>query len=590
MDSFAFFFVISSFVWIPTVLATVDPRFSITSKFTCIRHTDCPPSFFCDGSESVPLCRLRYPTGAFCNGGVHECQDGSQCEQSREGRPRCRLTRKIGQSCVNFLSCAKGLYCSSKNKCVSLEPLGAACSSTFSCRYPLNCFNGHCRAPLPNGQPCRREDDFSDCSGFCLGSFGLSLGSVRPTCASARSINSTCSMSQQCDGWGEQRAHGPRFDSVICNRPTFETGVCTRISALHTKLGAACDPTVDLCDMDRNLRCRFSLHLGRHVCQHKIQFLGNGRSNKCEPRSRLSRCRRSISPLECRRERSTVTDKIDGVYRCNRRLEFLPQGSMCNRAEHARCKGGLQCSPVPGIPPLPGFRGPPSPPIRFCVRMVGEGADCRNKFRKQCRSGLVCKAGKCRWGKSKISESQTHADLSSSCARFPCVPGAICSKDKICVLPIKIVGKGTPCFDKALFQRRCSHGLFCGPGPKGYGINRCRRSARLGQTCFKDKNCMGWLKCSPFIFRTNGDRQARCYNPALSLPIGAPCKIHAGENGKRCFIGSRSFIDKPAKCLPAGHGFKCQTANGLFEPCSGNDGIACDYGLVCRRGFCFPKL
>ena len=427
-------------------------------------------------------------------------------------------------------------------------------------------------------------------------------------CLSARKEGELCTQDNQCDNPfipDLEHEREPLADPLVCNRPQGPTGRCVRKSSLLTLLGTKCNPDYDLCDRRRSLSCRATDRHG-HVCQHR-----GSEHSFCRPRSRLSRCIWQDVKLECRLEDLKPSMHIladpSPFFACKRQSEKVTRGGVCI-TEYATCERGTECREVPGVlPEYPFYRRLP-PRAAFCVRVVPRGASCgddKDKFITQCGDGLRCEKGTC--VKTMNTEAPvdmttiTHAGLRAPCADLPCVPGLVCERErpdseKLCILPLNVVGKGKTCLDRAVERRRCADGLVCALRKDGKNVKRCRSPRKAGDYCEASNECEGSLLCPPVWTPSREREERRCYDPKKTLRLGQACDPKASGSLARCVVNERPDFYEPTetafdpmRCMRKGDGFACRVVRQLFQLCDETKDITCESGLRCGRlGACVP--
>ena len=401
----------------------------------------------------------------------------------------------------------------------------------------------------------------------------------------------------------------PGDDRLICNKLSGSIGRCVRESRLIRTLGATCDPDHDRCDARRSLSCHPTRD-GDFVCQHRFSRFDPPFLEQCEPQSPLSRCAWGREKRECRLER-TVPGRSSPLdpspfFVCMRKSERVARGGVC-MAEHAACANGTECREVPGVEPRPPgqFERFLPPPVAFCLHIAQRGESCgdvEDKFTTQCGEGLRCEKGICakaNSGEAPFDDTVTHAGLRAPCSDLPCAPGLVCEKDefgpgKVCDLPLRTVGKGRACTDRAVERRRCESGLVCVFRKDGTNVKRCREIRQAGDYCQEDGDCADGLVC-PVIWSNNREQEERrCYDPKTTLKFGDTCNPEASPSQPRCVVYNRpepdfpsSTIPEPMRCMRKGDGFSCRVVRSLFEFCDEASDITCDTGMKCGSlGIC----
>lgn len=587
----------------------------ITSPRTCLREVECAASQYCDmgASERLFTCQARGAAGDRCvNVFGSECLDGLYCGfvAGATFQPSCARQIPLGGACEQTAvrPCAgNDTICRRvDDTCAPFETgfAGEPCAADRDCQQDRGfyCMQGTCAAKKLPGAPCGQGSSNNECLGLCArGGTESSTG----TCAPTQAENRPCREDAHCNRLFNNPS---RAAALICNVPRGDVGRCVRETALIRVLGAPCTPSLDLCDARRGLSCRRAGPAGGFVCQQAAVARDSGVARYCTPGSSLSTCRAlSGIPLSCRRDEGPDLIRLQfmGYFACIRRLQVVPLGRACHKPSFATCASGTSCQLIPGVRGVGGFRQTPIPP-RFCVRTVGLGASCADKFSTMCAPDLACNGRRCVPSGPASSPPPaagvevTHVDVGVDCSQLPCVPGAVCatpegaaaSAPRECVLPTRVRGEGQLCFDTALARRVCAPGLICAQNTQGHGLLACRKPGPLGAVCQNDDECRGNLKCGPFPITSPPHR--RCYNPALTLPLGASCDPAAPLTAPRCVLTTvqRQFIgniDFELRCLPKANAFACQRVALLFQQCDPLLNITCISGAVCSSyGVCIP--
>lgn len=588
----------------------------ISTPGLCIRTEDCPEASFCRYRDHT--CTPRLSVNSSCIFTDH-CRPGLICAAlDNTGRFKCHPFNQPGGPCDR--SCTERFRCSDDGKqCISTKPdkdraerifqNSCAKNEIFRCRNSssrCNCFG-------QEGKPCGNNGVI--CEGFCAGH--LSPGDIAGTCLSSRKPQAICASNRQCD---PLLAIYDDSEVNFCNFPDGprKVGLCENRSSRLITLGAKCFRRRDLCDRARDLRCRYSHHLGRNACQHDPSVQADKFDNYCDPNSKLSRCART--PFNARREcrssrivpgRAHTGSSIPTRYpRCLRMRELIKVGQSCEQ-EFAKCPPGAECRVIPGIRYSTTLKyfgisgrvhgGTDVEPdlAAYCVEPRGKGEGCEEKFSTVCKDGLRCEAEKCVTGEKTLPSKNTHAHVGTECEGIPCTPGHACvpigrGGRKVCVLPVKTMKRGQPCEPAALFERKCAPGLICMSNRNNIGPRKCRPPHSAGGYCEDNSWCKPGLRCPKFNLYERSRSNSRCYNEAGALGLGKPCNPQAGWRGKRCSLTEMRSDDKSLvmmRCLPKGHGFVCQIDVGPFGRCGSKLNRACgDKRLICSPpGICLPK-
>lgn len=429
----------------------IRERYLITSPKACVSNLDCSPTSFCKFSE-LTRCVTRKDINQEC-GSTHECKDDLFCKFRKEfGTSVCQKKLPMDASCDPhyYGTCAGSAVCSlSAKKCTtSSGQVGASCEFNSDCRDGMYCSSrgNHCMLKKNSGTNCMPYGTDNKCEGFCSGAFPNSAFGI---CIQAQKEGQPCRSDDHCKG--ENSREGETV-GLICNTPsTMNAGLCILESKLLKRLGMGCNPKRDHCDFRRGLSCHFDKVQKRFVCH---QGYADDTESYCTPGNRLGECKHNKVPMVCKR------DDYSGVFRCvERKDEIIPRGLNCRRGV---CENGTSCEEVTGILRW-AYKGPPAP-SRFCVKVIGFGEKCDNKFRTQCTNGFKCANGKCVKGSPRRDLDHSHADLWTSCVKLPCVPGLKCklSKDPLyrsapkrplCLLPEQIMQYGFKCYNDGLVTR-----------------------------------------------------------------------------------------------------------------------------------------
>lgn len=587
--------------------STVPSAFTITSPQLCVHNEECGTHSFCNwtASNDIPRCNPLLTIGEKCFDAQDKCLRDLLCSPQNEFDAVCTKKGNLNATCSVFdtLPCRSPLACNPSTNTCTKYTFGFAgdkcftdehCQPDHFCKpkvqvYPNDDEDGLCQKKKPAGAGCSAH---KECLGFCD-----SPNEGEKICFDTVPLGAPCSWDYNC------RQSSTSTARVFCNKPDGPIGHCTTVSRLIKRLGAKCRRPVDLCDARRDLSCAWASSLGRMACQHGRQRVSNFVSfHNCQPGSRLSTCKlvRRSFPAVCR------LPVIPGwainpagyrpVYACQRKLDWVPQGAICD-TEHAVCKNGTVCRSVQGIlvgDNVGGQFGTDMYP--YCVRIRKIGERCPDKFKFQCGSGLSCERDVCvKKSKGSKKDEISHAGLDGSCEKLPCSPGLECSEKKICEKPTVVVGKMGLCSDSTRTKRKCREGLVCALKRNGWGTPRCRKPHGIGEYCEKDAWCVGWLKCSP-AYREGRKRQdSRCYNPRKALKIGQRCNPFAKRFGWKCISHNLKTrfgtFSKRLVCLPNKGRYTCKMVAGVFKKCSPDKNLVCnDWRLYCSaRGVCEPR-
>lgn len=481
---------------------------------------------------------------------------------------------------------------------------GDPCNSSEDCQHERGFYckeGGTCARRKPAGALCGVHTSSDECDGVCIASGAPGTSGV---CVPAQLEGGVCRADWHCK---QVLGRLPTTEQLVCNTLDGNVGKCVPQTRLIRLLGVKCNPSFDRCDARRGLACLWAASSKQYVCQQRVTTPHS--SVFCTPGSPLSVCRPLTGhPHTCRQEpgrgRPQPLLPIMVFFACFR-TDIIPLGRACSTSLYGVCEGNNACVFVSGVKyPKSSFDF--LPPTRFCVQTVGIGASCTDKFTTRCDTNLACVNGRCIPTSSPAPPSPlgyteyTHADINMDCSELPCVPGTVCVKPvesfgpsavPVCKVPSRVMKAGEPCFETALISRICAPGLICSQNNKGSGLLRCRKPAPVGAFCKTDDACEANLKCSP-TSRTS-PLIGRCYDPALTLPIGASCNLNTGLKAKRCVLAS---IPNPTgnfvvelRCLPKATGFFCQRVALLYELCNSQFNIACVDGAVCSTyGVCLP--
>lgn len=588
----------------------------ITSPGVCIREVDCPATQYCTFDlvrlEESYICKDRIKLGQQCSVRFGEqrlgspCLNGLYCSFMSGGSgPTCAKQIPLGGTCdrVNRRSCLGRLtVCrQSDSRCVlqGTGTVGQQCSENIDCQQArgLYCQAGTCARRKPTGAVCGMEGSFDECRGLCATS-GETSGGVG-VCAPAQPEGGLCRNDRHC-----KQPLQPGAEQLVCNMPSGNVGRCIRGSRLIKSLGAACKPSFDRCDTMRGLVCHWTVSSKRYVCQQRISArdVNVQRRAYCTPGSPLSTCTTGSVPTSCAKDTQTNIRRAayKGFFGCTRE-QIIPPGLPCTTATYSVCAAGSLCELVPDVRKVD-IDFAPVFPTRFCVRTVGLGASCANKFSARCGANLACVAGRCVASTSPTPTAvvNTHADLRVDCSELPCVPGAVCPTPdpsgaftfRACAIRTRVMQEHEVCFDSALVRRSCAPGLICRPNNRGLGLLLCRKPAPIGAICRFDTDCESNLQCIFVIEAVSLSATRFCYDPSLTPPIGQTCDPKATLKTNRCIIAPTLFnpsIYMELRCLPKGLGFVCQRAARLFQLCDPQLNIACIDGAVCSSyGVCVP--
>lgn len=565
----------------------------VTSPGICLRELECPETQFCTlempiAAESF-VCRDRLGLGEECDTArTYQCKDGLFCRQmSGAYYGTCAEQISLGGSCGEdgMLSCAGNMTSCrpSDNRCALMETasIGQTCTGNEDCQQSRGhyCQAGVCALKKPTGAACGVDGSEDECEGLCVTGGNPNHAGV---CAPAQLEGGMCREDRHCKQPFPLYA---RTDRLVCNRPRSDVGMCVRASRLILSLGATCNPSLDTCDSERDLGCRWAASIKRYVCQHK-----KVRRAYCTPGSPFSNCYPSKEE-KCVKGREYPGFgflEFNGFYGC-RSEELLSPGFPCTATSRGGCLAGSTCELIPGVQRND---DPYDHPTRYCVRTVGIGESCANKFSTKCDANLSCVTGLCVVSGSPVPSARmsTHADLSGDCSELPCIPwtipSTINSSDPsspcYCELPSVIVEEGQECIELPLVNRLCATGLVCRRNNEGTGSLLCRKPALYGAKCGSEDDCEETLRCD----------QEYCYDPTVTAPVGLRCDPAAGAGTNRCTVAPSLYDDHwttSLRCLPKGTGFICQRTARLYEKCDKLLNIGCIDGAVCScYGVCMP--
>lgn len=582
----------------------------ISTPGLCLYTPDCPPGSFCKTGQFYrnQTCAPLLSANASCTL-PNECRTSLVCTpRDRRFIAKCQPVKQPGGPCDG--TCIEPFACNKDGVCIAVPPgrEGDRCYSEKNCvvdeGFSCNLFKNRCEKIRREGQACGNDD--AGCVGFCADK--QSSKNIGGICLPSRKPQAICTSDNQCPKPVETK-EGP--DPYFCNQPngSRETGLCERRSSVLKTLGAKCFRRRDLCDRARDLRCRYSRHLGRNACQHDPSIKANKFDNFCVRNSKLSHCARTPfnEGRECRSFRFVPGRADPGpdpplFPRCLRRREPVKLGQSCER-EFAMCPQGSECRVILGIRHSNSLRFDGLDPDRavYCVMPRDEGESCVNKFKTMCKEGLRCEAGRCVKGEKMLPSKNSHAHIGGQCKDIPCTPGHVCRSEtaggrKICLEQVKIMQRGQSCEPAALFARKCATGLVCMTNRNNLGPLRCRPPHSVGEYCEYSGQCKPGLKCPNFSFLSPRNRRdSRCYHPRNALGLGKPCNPRTGWSGKRCtFTAVRSQFSLDAvtlRCLPKGKTFACQIDAGPFGRCDAKLNRACgDERFACSPlGVCVPK-
>lgn len=570
----------------------------VTSPKTCLSKAECDEGQYCalGGPNYSHTCQRELDEGETCQNAWDKCKDHLHCQIVDDDSSKantCARKEGIGAPCDRSgrNRCETGTICrASDSRCAVPGKVGAACDTDKEClqKRGLYCdaITLRCKHKEHRGAPCFSNLDYNNCDGFCAtGGKHTDTGTCTPT----QLEGARCRKDMHCTNTIFPSEHTPQ---LLCNVPRGAEGICLFETNLLRHLGQRCNPEADACDGRRGLSCRWAPTLHRFACQQKADEWDENVERYCTPGSPLSVCKViSGERRTCRTYKKTFPYDVvyDNFFKCFPPVITVPPGAVCNWDSGVICKPGYTCARVTGLHTPGGFHPPPVP--HFCVRLGRRGARC-GSFSKRCGSGLTCVGGRCMPGSDppEVWGNWTYASFFADCSTLPCVPSAVCENDtesdkRTCMFPKQIMHLDQPCRETPQFRRECAAGLTCARNHDGRGLYICRKPAPLGAACHGENPCVSNFKCSPgwgepLII-------GRCYDPALTIPLGAPCNPHALVGERQCSVtsdGSFSLL-----CLPKAGSFACQFPAALFQQCDTRLNISCVGQNICNDiGVCVP--
>lgn len=439
------------------------PSTSPSFRNTCFENIDCPPTQFCNETDSnnndcedefcpgpPSQCSPRTGRGTDCTS--NECQSGLYCDFNVKGSKfdqTCVPQIPKGEKCKPAISraCQDGLVCSRFKKVCDVMTMGFAgdrCFFDHDCQqekgFYCNTVSRVCTAKGRAGENCSRASNNYVCLGFCA-TRGRGDNGV---CVARRELGETCSFNEHCE---IVRVEVDSREPVReCNN-----GRCAENTSLLKMPGKRCNSKRDLCDEALNLKCERIR--GKNVCvQRSWQF------RICTRDSQFSFCDTSQkgAPLECRRERAKTSKLPFSVDVCVQKTEILRRGQVCNRVEYALCEKGTTCVSAPGIERFVPEEGFGRLVTAYCMKTVPAGGDCSNKFDSVCEKGSFCIKDACKVAAKGPEVPITLSGVDVKCGMQKCAPGLVCVDrfgEKKCDVPTIKVKRFQPCFDTAAMRK-----------------------------------------------------------------------------------------------------------------------------------------
>lgn len=389
------------------------PSITVSDPKSCLYGIECALDHICYNHVCLALESTPYPN--YCP----EDSDKVCLRNQRCVKGKCKNMSDPGEACVPGSPdlCAGPSECHPKKKTCLITGFKKAAGEK-------------CKNPSPVGQ---------ECAGFCV---STSLSGTGPgICFNGQKQGELCTSDKHC----AQPSIGLKIGSeVVCNKRSKSIGVCSSVSKLIKKLGAPCNPKNDLCDSHRDLECRQKAGTRNFVCQHGTRT-SEFSMFFCDPKSSLGACYQGFGLRECKAINFAQDDFIRGhdyaFYECHASETVeVPQSSICNLSadgEHyydyysdppkLTCQKGFECKGVLGVHSESRSDNDPG----ICVKVLGAGENCSDKFKTQCKKGWRCQSAKCVRGKpNKKDKRKTHIPENGSCqmtaTALPCIPGSKC--------------------------------------------------------------------------------------------------------------------------------------------------------------------
>lgn len=167
----------------------------------CSPSEPCTKDLFC--AVTGMRCRGRAGLNAPCEMAISgsSCADGSFCDQSGVGTPRCTVVRGRGNGCLTPYECAPGLRCINSLCSGGMER--DTCVTDADCGGTLRCGGGRCVAPAleraacASSKPCAEGLVCTSSAAMTACTKGLASGAqcspTRP-CYLGRCVNGTCAV------------------------------------------------------------------------------------------------------------------------------------------------------------------------------------------------------------------------------------------------------------------------------------------------------------------------------------------------------------------------------------------------------------